>query len=78
MRHSVKYDHDIGVAIHARVLIARFGKRAREDAENHAKKLKKSGDKDGYEVWMKVAKHIKRIKSTLLRSNRYAIISIFI
>lgn len=63
MRHIVKYDHDIGIEIHARVLIARFGKKAFEDAENHAKKLKKSGDKDGYDAWMSVAKHIKKIRS---------------
>ena len=55
--------HDKGIEIHARVLISRFGKKAHEDAENHAKKLKKSGDLDGYDVWMSVAKHIKKIKS---------------
>jgi hypothetical protein len=56
--------HDKGIEIHARVLISRFGKKAQEDAENHAKKLKKSGDLDGYDVWMSVAKHVKKIKSS--------------
>jgi hypothetical protein len=56
--------HDKGIEIHARVLISRFGKKAQEDAENHAKKLKKSGDLDGYDVWLSVAKHVKKIKSS--------------
>jgi hypothetical protein len=56
--------HDKGIEIHARVLISRFGKKAQEDAENHAKKLKKSGGLDGYDVWMSVAKHVKKIKSS--------------
>jgi hypothetical protein len=56
--------HDKGIEIHARVLISRFGKKAQEDAENHPKKLKKSGDLDGYDVWMSVAKHVKKIKSS--------------
>ena len=56
--------HDKGIEIHARVLISRFGKKAQEYAENHAKKLKKSGDLDGYDVWMSVAKHVKKIKSS--------------
>ena len=55
--------HDKGIEIHAKVLISRFGKKAQEDAENHAKKLKKTGDIEGYDVWMSVAKHIKKIKS---------------
>ena len=54
--------HDKGIEIHAKVLISRFGKKAQEDAENHAKKLKKTGDIEGYDVWMSVAKHIKKIK----------------
>jgi hypothetical protein len=60
----MKHDHNPGVEVHAKVLISRFGKKAFDDAENHAKKLKKSGDKEGYEVWMSVAEHIKKIKST--------------
>ena len=56
--------HDKGIEIHAKVLISRFGKKAQEDAENHAKKLKKTGDIEGYDVWMSVAKHIKKIKSS--------------
>lgn len=56
--------HDKGIEMHARVLISRFGKKAQEDAENHAKKLKKSGDLEGYEVWMSVSRHIKKIKSS--------------
>ena len=55
--------HDKGIEIYAKVLIARFGKKAEEDAENHAKKLKKRGDLEGYDVWINVAKHIKKMKS---------------
>ena len=54
--------HDKGIEIHAKVLISRFGKKAEEDAENHAKKLKKSGDLEGYDVWISVANHIKKMK----------------
>ena len=54
--------HDKGIEIHARVLISRFGKKAQEDAENHAKKLKKNGDLEGHDVWMSVAHHIKKMK----------------
>jgi len=61
---SKSNNHDNGIEIHARVLISRFGKKAQDDAENHAKKLKKSGDLDGYDVWMSVAKHVKKIKSS--------------
>ena len=59
---SKSINHDLGVEIHAKVLISRFGKKAEEDAENHAKKLKKSGDLEGYDVWMNVAYHIKKMK----------------
>ena len=55
-------NHEKGIEIHAKVLISRFGKKVDEDAENHAKKLKKSGDLEGYDVWMSVAHHIKKIK----------------
>jgi len=55
-------NHEKGIEIHAKVLISRFGKKADEDAENHAKKLKKSGDLEGYDVWMSVAHHIKKMK----------------
>ena len=59
---SKSINHDLGVEIHAKVLISRFGKKAEEDAENHAKKLKKSGDLEGYDVWMSVAYQIKKMK----------------
>ncbi len=59
----MKQDHDLGVEVHAKVLISRFGKKAFDDAENHAKKLRKNGDIEGYEVWMSVAKVIKKIRS---------------
>jgi hypothetical protein len=59
---SKSINHDIGIEIHAKVLISRFGKKAGEDAENHAKKLKKSGDIEGYGVWMSVAHQIKKMK----------------
>ncbi|GDX39492.1 hypothetical protein LBMAG20_17070 [Methylocystaceae bacterium] len=55
-------NHDKGIEIHARVLISRFGKKAQDDAKNHPKKLKKSVDLEGYDVWMSVAHHIKKIK----------------
>lgn len=66
----MKHDHDKGVEIHARVLISRFGKMASDDAENHAKKLKMSGDKEGYKVWMKVAERIKSINSSDKSKNK--------
>lgn len=53
---------DYAIEIHAKALAARFRGKAEEEAELHAKMLKKSGDNDGYEVWMMVAKQIKRIK----------------
>ena len=59
---SKSTNHDLGVEIHAKVLISRFGKKAEDDAENHAKKLKKSGDIEGYDVWMSVAYQIKKMK----------------
>lgn len=52
---------DYAVEIHAKVLYARFKKSAVEEAERHAKKLKKSGDMDGHEVWMEVAHQINKI-----------------
>ena len=59
---SKSINHDLGIEIHAKVLISRFGKKAEEDAEKHAKKLKKSGDLEGYDVWMSVAYQIKKMK----------------
>jgi hypothetical protein len=61
--------HDKGIEIHARVLISRFGKKAQEDAENHAKKLKKKGDIEGYEVWILVADKIKDMKTKKTSKN---------
>ncbi len=53
---------DYAIEIHAKALAARFKDKAEAEAELHAKMLKKSGDTDGYEVWMMVAKQIKKIK----------------
>lgn len=53
---------DYAIAIHAKALAARFRGKAQEQAKIHAKMLKKSGDKEGYEVWMMVANQIKKIK----------------
>jgi len=55
--------HDKGIEIHATVLLTRFRKHAVDEAEKHAKKLKKSGDKEGYEVWMSVAQQIEKLKT---------------
>jgi hypothetical protein len=52
---------DYAIEIHAKVLYTRFKKSAVEEAVNHAKKLKKSGDLDGYDVWMEVARQINKI-----------------
>ena len=54
---------DYAVEIHAKVLLTSFKKHAIDEAEKHAKKLKKSGDKDGYEVWMLVASKIEQLKA---------------
>ena len=54
---------DYAVEIHAKVLLTRFKKHAIDEAEKHEKKLKKSGDKDGYEVWMLVASKIEQLKA---------------
>lgn len=53
---------DYAIEIHAKALAARFKSKAEEEAELHAKMLKKSGDDYGYEVWMMVAKQIKKVK----------------
>lgn len=58
---------EYAIEIHAKVLSARFKDKAEEEAELHARMLKKSGDKDGYEVWMMVAKQIKKIKKDAKR-----------
>ncbi len=55
---------DYAIEIHAKALAARFRGKAEEEAELHAKMLKKSGDKDGYAVWMMVAKQIRKIRKT--------------
>ena len=52
---------DYAIEIHAKVLYTRFKRSAVDEAENHAKKLKKIGDIDGYEVWMEVAHQINKI-----------------
>ena len=56
---------DFAIEIHAKVLLTRFRKHAVYEAEKHAKKLKKSGDIEGYEVWMLVAGKIKNMKTKL-------------
>jgi len=66
---SIQNNHDNGIEIHAKVLISRFGKKAQEDAENHAKKLKKKGDIEGYEVWILVADKIKDMKTKKTSKN---------
>ena len=53
---------DYAVEIYAKVLLTRFRKLAVDEAEKHAKKLKKSGDNEGYEVWMLVALKIEQLK----------------
>ena len=53
---------DFAIEIHAKVLLTRFRKHAVYEAEKHAKKLKKSGDIEGYEVWMRVAQQIEKLK----------------
>jgi hypothetical protein len=53
---------DYAIEIHAKVLLTRFRKHAIYEAEKHAKKLKKSGDTEGYEVWMLVASKIEKLK----------------
>lgn len=60
----MKQNHDLGVEIHAKVLISRFGKRALEDAQSHAKKLRKKGDNEGYQIWMRVADMIKKMRQS--------------
>ena len=52
---------DYAIEIHAKVLYTRFKRSAVDEAEKHAKKLKKNGDIDGYEVWMEVAHQINKI-----------------
>jgi hypothetical protein len=52
---------DYAIEIHAKVLYTRFKKSAVEEAEQHAKKLKKYGDLGGYDVWMEVAQQINKI-----------------
>jgi hypothetical protein len=53
---------DYAIEIHAKALAARFRGKAADEAELHAKMLKKSGDLEGYEVWMMVSQQIKKIK----------------
>lgn len=53
---------DFAIEIHAKVLAARFKDKAQEEAELHAKMLKRAGDKKGHEVWMRVAKQIKQMR----------------
>jgi len=53
---------DYAVEIHAKILLTRFRKHAVDEAEKHAKKLKKNGDIEGYEVWMLVASKIEQLK----------------
>jgi len=61
---------DFAIEIHAKALGASFKGKAEEEAELHAKMLKKSGDKVGYEVWMMVAKQIKQIKKTAKKAEK--------
>jgi hypothetical protein len=58
---------DYAVEIHAKVLLTRFRKHAVDEAEKHAKKLKQSGDNEGYEVWMLVASKIEQLKEKKLK-----------
>jgi hypothetical protein len=53
---------DYAIEIHAKALAARFRGKAADEAEIHAKMLKKSGDLEGCEVWMLVSQQIKKIK----------------
>lgn len=61
---------DYAIEIHAKVLYTRFKKSAVEEAEQHAKKLKKSGDLDGHEVWMAVAHEINKIMKKNIKKSK--------
>ena len=54
---------DYAIEIHAKVLLTRFRKHSVDEAEKHARKLKKHGDTEGYEVWILVAKQIEQLKT---------------
>jgi hypothetical protein len=61
---------DYAIEIHAKALAARFRGKAADEAELHAKMLKKSGDPEGYEVWMLVAEQIRKIKKIAKASKK--------
>lgn len=61
---------NFAIEIHAKALAARFKSKAEEEAKLHAEMLKKAGDKEGYEVWMMVAKQIKQIKKAANKESK--------
>ena len=59
---------DQAIEIHAKVLLYRRGKLAERHASDAAKSCERTGDKDGHDIWLKVAREATRIREEKQKS----------
>lgn len=58
------------IAIHARVLWVRHRDKAPAKARDRALLLKRNGDHEGHEVWLRVAEVVAQLVDTSISSDR--------